>query len=89
VPEDEVIAMSEQRLLCAYDVLPPAFPDDSPALLTIPEAARKLRCSKTHVHNLIYGKVPDMPRLPVLRIGRRVLIRHEGLKAWMLALEDR
>ena len=81
--------MSEQKLLRAYDVPLPAFSDDSPALLTIPEAARKLRCSKTHVHNLIYGKVPDMPRLPVLRIGRRVLIRHEGLKAWMLALEDR
>jgi excisionase family DNA binding protein len=89
VQENEVIAMNQQKVPRADDVLTPTFPDDSPALLTIPEAARKLRCSKTHVHNLIYGKVPDVPRLPVLRIGRRVLIRYEGLKAWMLAIEDR
>lgn len=81
--------MSQQKLLSAHDAPPPTFSDDSPALLTITEAARKLRCSKTHVHNLIYGKVPDVPRLPVVRIGRRVLIRYEGLKAWMLAIEDR
>ena len=81
--------MSQQKVPRADDVPPPAFSDDSPALLTITEAARKLRCSKTHVHNLIYGKVPNLPPLPVLRIGRRVLIRHDGLKAWMLALEDR
>lgn len=68
---------------------PPEIPDDGPVLLTIPEAARELRCSKTHVHNLIYGKVPDVPPLPVLHIGRRVLIRHDGLKAWMLAVEAR
>jgi excisionase family DNA binding protein len=89
VPENEVTAVSQQKLLPAHDVLPPTFPDDTPALLRIPEAVRKLRCSKTHVRNLIYGKVPDVPRLPVLRIGRRVLIRYEGLKAWMLAIEDR
>ena len=81
--------MSQQKLLSAHDAPPPTFSDDSPSLLTIPEAARKLRCSKTHVHNLIYGKVPDLPPLPVLRIGRRVLIRHDGLKAWMLAVEAR
>jgi len=72
----------------AHEAQPPAFAGDGPVLLTIPEAARELRCSKTHVHNLIYGKVPDVPPLPVLRIGRRVLIRHDGLKAWMLAVEE-
>jgi len=80
--------MSQNKVLRAHDVLP-VFPDDSPVLLTIQEAARKLRCSKTHLHNLIYGKVPDLPPLPVLRIGRRILIRHEGLRAWMLAVEAR
>jgi len=73
----------------AHEAQPPAFAGESPLLLTIPEAARELRCSKTHVHNLIYGKVPDVPPLPVLHIGRRVLIRHDGLKAWMLAVETR
>jgi excisionase family DNA binding protein len=65
------------------------FPEDGPPLLTIAEAARELRCSKAHVHNVIHGRVPDLPPLPVLRIGRRVLIRHEALKAWMLSLEAR
>lgn len=81
--------MSQSRVLRAHDAPPPTFADDNPVLLTIPEAAHELRCSKTHVHNLIYGKVPDVPPLPVLRIGRRVLIRTEGLKAWMLSVEAR
>ena len=78
--------MNENHV-CAHGAQPAAFAGDGPVLLTIPEAARELRCSKTHVHNLIYGKVPDVPPLPVLRIGRRVLIRHDGLRAWMLAVE--
>ncbi len=69
--------------------MPPTFPEDGNVLLTIGEAARELRCSKAHVHNIIHGKVPDLPPLPVLRIGRRVLIRHEGLRAWMLSVEAR
>lgn len=81
--------MSQPKVLRAHDVLPPVFPDDDPAVLTIPEVARELRCSKTHLHNIIYGKVPGLPPLPVLRIGRRVLIRHDGLKAWILSVEAR
>ena len=77
------------RILRAHDYLPPSFPNDGPPLLTVAEAARELRCSKAHVHNIIHGRVPDLPPLPVLRIGRRVLIRHEGLKAWMLSVEAR
>jgi hypothetical protein len=53
------------------------------------EAARELRCSKAHVHNIINGRVHDLPPLPVLRIGRRVLIRNEALRAWMLSIEAR
>ena len=58
-------------------------------ILTIAEAARELRCSKAHVLNIIHGKVNDLPPLPVLRIGRRVLIRGAALSAWMLAVETR
>jgi excisionase family DNA binding protein len=72
----------------AQDNAPPVVPDDPP-LLTVAEAARELRCSKGHVHNIIHGKVPDVPPLPILRIGRRVLIRHEGLKAWILSVEEK
>ena len=58
-----------------------------PAVLTVSEVARELRCSKAHVHNIIAGKVPNLPPLPVLRIGRRTVIRTEGLQAWMSELE--
>ena len=61
----------------------------APAVLTVCEVARELRCSKAHVHNIINGKVPNLPPLPVLRIGRRVLMRYEALKAWMRELEAR
>ena len=37
--------------------------------------------------NIILGKVPHLPRLPVVRIGRRVLIRDESLDEWMRAVE--
>jgi excisionase family DNA binding protein len=77
------------RPLRAHDFPAPVFPGDGPPLLTVAEAARELRCSKAHVHNVIHGKVPDLPPLPVLRIGRRVLIRQEALKAWMLSVEAR
>jgi len=77
------------RALRAHDYAAPVFPEDGPPLLTVAEAARELRCSKAHVHNVIHGRVPDLPPLPVLRIGRRVLIRQEALKAWMLSLEAR
>jgi excisionase family DNA binding protein len=64
-------------------------PSNAPAVLTVSEVARELRCSKAHVHNIVAGKVPNLPPLPVLRIGRRVLVRFEGLKAWMSELEAR
>jgi excisionase family DNA binding protein len=76
-------------LLRAQDHGLPSFPENGRVLLTVAEAARELRCSKAHVHNIVHGKVPDLPPLPVLRIGRRVLIRREALTAWMLSVEAR
>src|SRR5215469_5269755 len=58
-------------------------------VLTLSEAAHELRCSKGHVHNIIDGKVRNLPPLPVLRIGRRILIRYEALMAWLLSVEAR
>ena len=48
-------------------------------LLTIPEAASELRLSKTTILRLLAGQLENMPRLPSIRIGRRVLIRRESL----------
>ena len=58
-----------------------------PSILTLADVAKVLRCSKAHVSNIILGKVPHLPRLPVVRIGRRVLIRDESLDEWMRAVE--
>jgi excisionase family DNA binding protein len=53
--------------------------------LTIKEVAEILRCSKTHVSNVIGGRVPGTPPLTHLSVGRRKLIRREWLDAWMEA----
>lgn len=58
-----------------------------PSILTLADVAKVLRCSKAHVSNIIRNKVQGLPPLPVVRIGRRVLIRDESLSEWMKALE--
>jgi hypothetical protein len=60
-----------------------------PAVLTMSEVARELRCSKTHVHNIIAGRVHDLPPMPVVRIGRRIIIRRDALLRWMVWIENR
>lgn len=54
-------------------------------VLTLREVATILRCSKTHVSNAVNGKVPGLPRLTHVAIGRRILIRKEWLDEWMEA----
>jgi hypothetical protein len=56
-------------------------------ILTLPEVACELRCSKAHLFNILSGKVRGVPPLPVLRLGRRLLVRHEVLTKWMLSIE--
>ncbi len=61
--------------------------EDIIRVLTVPEAARLLRCSKAHVHHLIAGKVPGATPLPSLWLGRRRLILHQSFEAWVKANE--
>ena len=56
-------------------------------VLTVPEVARELRCSKAHVHNLINGKVHGAQPLPCVRLGRRRLVRRASLDNWITASE--
>ena len=51
--------------------------------LTIKDVAKLLRCSTTHVQNALLGKVPGMPPLTHLAIGRRKIIRRQWLNQWM------
>jgi hypothetical protein len=43
-------------------------------ILTLPEVAQLLRCSKAHLSNLLNGRVPGARPLPHVSVGRRKLI---------------
>ncbi len=64
-----------------------ATPQEVTGILTLRDVAIILRCSKAHISNLICGKVGNLPPIPVVRLGRRVLIREKSLFQWMLAVE--
>jgi excisionase family DNA binding protein len=57
-------------------------------VLTMEEAARILRCSKAHLSNVLRGKVPSLPPLPHVSLGRRTLIRRAVLQQWLERLEE-
>jgi excisionase family DNA binding protein len=57
-------------------------------LLTLQEAALFIRCSKTHLLNVLHGRVPNVPPLPCVRIGRRILVRREAIQRWLLTVES-
>jgi hypothetical protein len=56
-------------------------------ILTIPEVAAELRCSKAHVYNVINGKVSGVSSLPTITMGRRKLVRRGTLDRWKRANE--
>jgi excisionase family DNA binding protein len=64
---------------------------DDPAptkkLLNMKEAADFLRFSRSHLSNAIHGKLNGTPRLPCVRIGRRVLFRLEALEEWLRQIQ--
>ena len=51
-------------------------------ILTIPEVATELRCSKAHVYNAINGKLAGVSRLPAIHMGRRKLVLRSSLELW-------
>ena len=54
----------------------------SDPLLTIPEVAADLRCSRAHVYNIINGTVQGVSPLPAIAMGRRKLVRQSTLEQW-------
>ena len=42
-------------------------------ILTINDVAAILRCSKTHVSHVLAGKIPGIPRLTHIAMGRFIL----------------
>ncbi len=60
----------------------------APRVLNLAEAAELVRCSRAHLSNIVNGKVRGIPRLPTVRIGRRVLFRRESLEEWLRQVES-
>lgn len=57
-------------------------------ILNLAEAALFVRCSRAHLCNIVNGKVRGIPKLPAVRIGRRVLFRRESLERWLQQVES-
>ena len=56
-------------------------------ILTIPEVAAELRCSRAHVYKVVNGKVAGVSTLPSISMGRRKLVRRSSLERWKRANE--
>jgi excisionase family DNA binding protein len=66
----------------------PLAQNNGSEVLTLAEAARVLRCSKGHLSNVVNGRVPSLPPLPHIALGRRILIRRAALEQWLERLEQ-
>ena len=63
-----------------------AIDPPDPAMI-VAEIAAVLRITKPHVHNLINGTVAGVPRLPAMRLGRRVVVRRSTFLRWQETVE--
>lgn len=63
--------------------------ENTSTVLTIKEVATILRCPKAHALNVICGRVPGLPKLTHLTIGRRKVIRRDWLESWIDASKSR
>jgi hypothetical protein len=61
--------------------------DEIGSVLTIKEIAVILRCSRTHVTNLLGGRVAGVKPLVHLSIGRRKIVRRQSFDQWLNANE--
>ena len=51
-------------------------------ILTVAEVAAELKCSKAQIYELVNGEVRGVTALPVIRLGRRRLVRKASLDQW-------
>ena len=62
-------------------------PNSAAETLILPEAAKFLRISRSHLLNILKGKVAGVPLLPYSRVGRRLLFRRAALEQWLREVE--
>jgi hypothetical protein len=63
----------------------PSHSDPAAAILTAAEVAIELRCSKSHVYNLMNGTVEGLTVLPHLALGRKKVIPRTSFEIWKQA----
>jgi len=56
-------------------------------VMTLKEACAFVGCSKAHFCNVANGKIPGLPPLKRIRIGRRVLFVRDSLQEWLRQVE--
>lgn len=57
-------------------------------IFDIQAAANYLTCSKSHVSNILNGKVANVPPIPHVSAGRKKLIRRAAIDEWIKAQES-
>ena len=57
-------------------------------VLTVRDLALELRCSISHVHNVINGKAKHVSKLLAIRMGRKKLVLRDTLEEWKRANEE-
>ena len=57
-------------------------------VLTVRDVALELRCSISHVHNVINGNARNVSKLRAIRMGRKKLVLRETLEEWKRANEE-
>jgi excisionase family DNA binding protein len=66
-----------------------AQPPGTRRILNLKQAAEYLGISRSHLLNIIKGKVKGVPRLQPIRVGRRLLFLRERLDEWLREAEPK
>ena len=56
-------------------------------IFDVQKAAEYLSCSKSHLSNILNGKVANVPPIPHVPAGRKKLIRRAAIDEWIKAQE--
>lgn len=56
-------------------------------IFDVQAAANYLSCSKSHLSNILNGKVPNVPPIPHVSAGRKKLIRQAAIDEWIKSQE--
>lgn len=51
-------------------------------VLTVLQIATHMNCSKQHIYHAISGTVAGVSPLPVIKLGRRLLVRRSTFEEW-------